>query len=138
MVAEDHMHPRVAFLVAVDGVQAPGAVGGKVVATVSRKIKIERPSQHAFVGRHPFNSLPGRKHDCLFRDTSLRRPKSLGTNSEQRLVRLQSALDLETGVFRTAEAPRREAQAGAGLRADIGVAEQWQNRMIVRSGRKLD
>src|SRR5664280_2182247 len=130
MVAKNHAHPRVALLVAIDVVEALGAVGREMAASVPGEIEIERPSQHAFVGCHPFDSLPARKRHGFFRDASLRGPESLGTDPEQRLVRIQRAFDLETGVFRTAEPPRWQAGSARAWTA----RRRWYRIAVAGSG----
>ena len=104
MVAEDHVHPRVALFVAIDVVQPLGAVGVQMIAVVAREVEIERAAQHAFVGRHPLDALLGRQLQRLFGDASLRRPQSLAdeprTASRANPARAGSASAASSGCWK--------------------------------------
>ncbi len=138
MVAEDHVHPGVVLLVAINVVQPLGAVDPQMVAVVAREVVVERAPQDAFVGRHPLDAFAAGQLQGLLRHAALRRPQPLRPHAEQRLVRIQRSPDLRGRVVGMLEVPRRQRQAGRRLRAGIGVAQQRQDGMVVRRGRQLD
>src|SRR5271165_4545136 len=78
VITEDHMHPCLALLVAVDVVQPLWPFALKSLTVVAAKVEIDRTPQDALVGCHPLNALPACQSQRFLRDTSLRRPQSFG------------------------------------------------------------
>src|SRR5271157_5451785 len=138
MIAKDQVHPRLILLVEVDVIEPFWPVALKPLAVVAGKIEIQRTPEDTFVGCHPPNPLLARQRQRLFRNASLGRPQSLRTNTEERLVGIERPSNLETSVIGMTEPPRRKTQPGRGLRPDVGVTQQRQDRVKVRGGGKLN
>ena len=133
------MHPRLVFLVAIDVVEpsAPSAV--QMIAIVAGEVEVERAAQHTFIGRHPLDPLRHASFSASSETLPSDGHKPFGPHAEQRLVRIQRTLDLRALASSGCRKRRvGNGKPGRGLRAHVGIAQQRQNGMVKRRGRKLD
>ena len=97
----------------------------------------QAPGQYFLVGRHPLDAGVADHVDDLLRDCPLGRPHARGWLAEGIAVELYAAVDLFDRIQRVAEA-LRQLNVGNGLRSQVGVEEQRQDRMVERCGSDLD
>jgi hypothetical protein len=74
VVAEDHIHPRVALLIAMDVVQLLGAITVQAATAIACEVVVDGATEHAFVGGHPLDSLLVGQREHFFGDAPLGRP----------------------------------------------------------------
>src|ERR1700690_503735 len=74
----------------------------------------------------------------FLRDTALRRPYALGTNTKNLLMQIQTTLQLHLSILGMAKTILRQRQARARNRPHVGIADQGQNGVIKGGGRDFD
>ena len=110
VVAEQHVHPRVVFLVLINRVQLMRQVGIQPAIAVAREIRAERPAQYTFVGGHPLNSEFVRDGEHFLRNAAFRWPNALGPHAKYALVEIEPAPQLFASIVRMAIAVLRQRQ----------------------------
>ncbi len=109
----------------------------RTVEAVHRDRALLGAVEHAAIGGGPLEAQVGGQRKNFVGYRALRRPQTDGRDAEMPLHVFARQFELHARVVGIAE-PRRQRHVGVRHARDVGIAQQGQDGMVVRSGGDLD